>query len=639
MSASDRAVERGIAFLTSAQAPDGSFTTELSDDMYFNTVVHEQLTTFTPALLLQVLAFVPGTREIRWPLSKWLLGQQDQQGAFNYWPCNAPQRKTKPYPNDLDDTACALAGLYLHDPKLLDSAQLANMVRLLIAAETEVGGPYRTWLVHKNTSKQWQDVDLVVNCNIQYLLQLVAEPLPKLAAMIGGSIGSDGFQSSYYPIPIAVCYFLARVCPPANRSRLANFIVRQQKDSLWQSPLQTAWACSALCRLGVRPPQKALEYLLAQQRADGSWPAEFVWLDERRGPRPRYAGSSSLSTAFALEALSCSYAPQAKQPPTNKTLRPAFQDIVLRVKRDIDTWPFSLRPQAQMMLEKVQQGDTGQELVLLPQLFAGSLRHTNTSADLLAVLSAANVFGWMAYRIYDDFLDSEGQVSLLPVANTAMRASLRLFRQALPNDQAFQRQVQSLFIRIDAANAWEATHCRIAADSHSVTVGALPKYPSATFLAERSIGHALTPLAVLAASGIPADHPKARLFLAGFRHYLAARQLHDDLHDWQEDLRNGRISYIVARLLRDSEIKPARLSIAVLLPQLERQFWYASLPELCAETKHQLEKTNQSWAAAGLFLPENDFFQCVARLDRGIQQTLEAQKNALDFLRSYLTST
>lgn len=638
MRANSRAIERGIAFLTSAQSADGSFATQISRTSDFAEVVDERLTTFAPVLMLRALCVVDGTEDIRRKLADWLLKQQSASGAFNYWPIDAAERHTRPYPDDLDDTACALASLYTHNPKLLDSVQLANMVRLLLAAETGVGGPYRTWLVGKNAPSEWQDVDLAVNANIQYLLQLVAEPLPKLHVFLAHKIATADFYSAYYPQSLIVAYFLCHTRLSRESTRqLKAYILRHKNNGFWPSPLRTAWACTALSKL-TNEPHDVKQYLINSQLPNGSWPPECVWLDGKHGQQKNYAGSPALTTAFVLEALHCLQVPRKVEisPRKPNHLQPVFDEAIIAAKNQIDGWPVALRTSACAALHKLRQGETSHELVLLPYIFVKSLQNNpNLSDQFLIVLSLANIFGWMAYTIYDDLLDNHGKAASLPVANTAMRESLQYFQKALPNDLSFQQQVQIMFRRIDAANAWEAVHCRFETDEHSILVSAVPKYPSATFLAERSIGHALTPLAILSAVGIAFSDPRSQRFLAGFRHYLAARQLNDDLHDWQEDLQSGQISYVVARLLCESKVQAGKRSLAVLQPQLERQFWHVALSQLCAETSRQLTLSCQNFSESDLFQPSNMLLQLVARLEQSIANTRDEQKRAHDFLKQY----
>src|SRR5882762_7259741 len=106
-----------------------------------------------------------------------------------------------------------------------------------------------------------------------------------------------------------------------------------------------------------------------------------------------------------------------------------------------------------------------------------------------------------------------------------MRRSLALFFAALPKDHDFQAFVEQTFDTIDSANAWELAHCRFPASEQTITITQLPDYGNLAKLAERSLGHTLSPLAILAASNVPIAAKDFTQTQKALRHYLIARQL------------------------------------------------------------------------------------------------------------------
>ncbi len=637
MSQVHRAVERGLAYIRSVQGEDGGFITQISLVRRPFLATSELSTTFLPALILGALSSVEGTQSLRNKLATWLLTQKNDNWSFNYWAANAPERATRPYPDDLDDTCCVLIGLYLHDPAIIDSTCLAKVVRLLVAAEKEVGGPYKTWLVSKTAPAVWQDVDVAVNCNVAYFLRLVAEPLPKLDSFMEQVIITQQFQSPYYPASYIMKYYLARAYRGDQESQLADILLKEQKDGHWGTSGQTALALSALGHLGKSGPSSAMQYLLSQQLEDGSWPAEVVWLDEKQAKQTKYAGSPALTTALVLEALARSEKSEstisAEHLPDE--YQPEFLQIISRAERIIAELNDPLRKHAKEMLGKLQQGPTGREMVLLPFMFADSLLYPpNVSKELYIQLGLANIFGWMAYTIYDDFLDEEGSAPLLSVANVSMRQSLACFAQAVPSDD-FRQEVTAAFNRIDAANAWEVEYCRYQTDGQTIYVGPLPGYTHIEYLAERSLGHGLTPLAILLAAGIPMESPRTFYFKKAFRHYLAARQLHDDLHDWQQDFRKGHISYVAAQMLGELRISPGRHTCTALMLQLECQFWRCSLQTLCEKLRRQLRLSRQAYLASQICKDKSPFTQLLDILEDSTTRTLQEQQKAIEFLKAY----
>lgn len=630
-----KAITRGLNYLASQQRRDGGFVTGISRTKNFKPI-SQCTTVFTPALILGAISKLDGAMPIRQKLAAWLLAQKSERGTFNYWPVGASERKTRPYPDDLDDTFCALSALWQHDPKIIDGVCLAQTVRLLLACEQAVGGPYRTWVASKTSAAHWRDVDLAVNCNIAYFLRLVAQPLPKLTAMMDDAINRQDFNSPYYLSPHILFYYMARAYTGRRSQELAMLISKKRRNDNWGSPAKTALALQALHHTGsLAGQERAVAYLLAQQQPDGSWPPEVFWLDEIRGKQPHYAGSAALATAFVLEALGTAQRLQTTAQRVEAT--PKLYEQVLRytgaqtahIKAPLQS--HLLRAQTHM-----QVGDTSREVVLLPYFFAKSLTGpAATSNDLLIKLGAANFFGWLAYTIYDDFLDEEGKTHLLSVANVAMRKSLVCFHQALPKHAAYQELVGQTFDRIDAANAWEVENCRFPVAKDGIEVLQLPHYGNVTRLAERSCGHMLTPIGVLVRMGLSPDDPKMLVLRQGFVHYLVARQLNDDLHDWKEDVQKGHISYVVMTILQDLQVPIGTHRFSELLPKMEQQFWHHTVKKLCRMVLRQLSLSRGAYTKTGLFIPNSQLFGLLDRLENAMVHTLEQQARAEQFLDAY----
>lgn len=569
-------------------------------------------TSFVPALILNCLSGISEAQAIRQKLSTKLLAQKSANWSFNYWLRNSPAIKDFPYPDDLDDTFCALIGLYRHDPKLVDEAALVRIVHLLLVTETAVGGPYRTWLASADSGDDWHDVDLAVNANIAYFLSLIGSSSPPLVEYLELQIMLGHYTSAYYPAPFPVWYYLARVCPTEARKKLRQDIVAVEPAN----ELQLALSICALRQLNA--PTEIIktrqQKLTALQLPDGSWPAAAYCLDPARDGKTYYHGSAVLTTAFALEALA------TKQPSRKRKAKaqPQLQDqIVKQAQQDIEQLSPELRNQAMTALQSTVAGDPKHHITLLPFTFALSLTTLpSTKTQLYINLGLANLYGWMAYTIYDDFMDDEGQPALLPVANFALRSSIQYFRLALPDHAEFQNLVTQVFNTIDGANAWELAHCR--------STTKLPQYGNRMKLAERSLGHSLTPVAVVLQSGQHLDSPSVRAFRKAFCHYLIARQLDDDAHDWQVDFENDHISYVVAQILRRA--RP---------PKMQSEFWYHTLPQVCETMREHIATGRRELAKVPLLKPDNIVAQLLDDLDASVETTLAKQSQASKFLASY----
>lgn len=631
--------KRGLAFLAKQQQPSGGFASFSSAQLTPFVTQKTYHTTFAPALILSALQAVEssGADDVRNRLATFLLTQKSQHWSFNYWARNSKEAALLPYPDDLDDTFCALAALWQHDSQIVSGAGLAHAVKLLLATESQLGGPYRTWLVPKDSDKIWLDVDLAVNANIAYFLSLAADPLPNLTAYMDQAIGRRRFASPYYPTPYPLVYYIARAYTGAKKQQLATFLLQLcEADGSWGTPLQTALAISSLLHLDTPKKElaKAIGYLKRTQQADGSWPAEAFCLDPAQVGVSYYNGAAALTTSFALEALSL-YAAAGK----NTEAQP--QTVANHPVAGMATQAFadmggSVGKSGQQALHQMLQSTNAYEIIMLPELFYAALKQQPAIASrTLHNLALANVYGWIAYTIYDDFLDDEGQPTTLPIANIAMRLSLQSFASALPNSQDFSDHVQAAFNTMDAANAWEVTQCRLVVHGQSITIGKLPSYGNLKKLAERSLGHTLTPLGVLAAVGVSPKSKAARNLQKALQHYIIAKQLNDDAHDWREDLAAGRITYVVAEMLRALKITAGNHQLSNLSAQLEQEFWHHTLPTVCDTITKHVQLSRQALATSNLLQEKNVVAKLLNDIDATIAKTRATVASAEEFLQTY----
>ena len=645
-------LDKGLAYLAKIQRPDGGFDSYSSPSMTRFQKTFTYQTTFVPAVMLAALSGLPapGCRRLTRQLADFVQAQHSPGWSFNYWAAASPERGKRPYPDDLDDSACALIGLFLHQPKSISAEVLAAFVKLLLATETGVGGPYRTWLVPAGDNSGWADTDLAVNANLAYFLSLVSQPLPSLTVLMEQAIRSEQLVSPYYVSTLPVVYYLARAYKgplTGELRRIARHLQSTKANEL--NALQQALLLSALLELKDRDTPKLVENLLAAQQPNGAWPADAFCLDPARGKTTYYHGSAGLTTALVLEALQAysqtatpaaqgiTKAGQSAEPARNRR-QTALQARVSALNRR--QWK-KLRPElhrdALNFTTSLAKTSGNAGIVTLAEAFNESLVQPLTKAQepLLVQLGLANLYGWTAYTIYDDCLDDEGQPGLLPIASTALRYCLEAFDAALPNDRPFKTLVRQTFDMIDGANAWELAHCRFEHQGDQLIIGALPNYGDLAGLAERSCGHSLTPLAVLRAQGVKANSRLFRGVHQALIHYLAARQLNDDAHDWQTDLRNGHATYVVSCLLTDAGTKPGRYSWNKLLPPLQKQFWHDTLPRICQDISRQTALSRRSLDDLPGLKHPNALTKLLDGIDASVGETLATQNRTWRFLKHY----
>lgn len=638
------AMRQGIEYLTAQQLEDGNFLSYTSTDPHdFRSAVPLH-TNFIPALILTALQDIKNSEinQIKQKLATFLLSQKSEHYTFSYWSNDEPQKPSS-YPDDLDDTFCALAGLYTHDPEFLTPKALAAVTKILLATETTVGGPYRTWFARADSKQEWLDVDIAVNANIAYFLSLIASPSPALISYIEHSIADNTLSSPYYPPLYPIAYYISR----AYKGPFASKVVKQLQIALTASKpsmLEYALATNALMNFGVMDSvvEDGIEKIIMGQKSDGSWPAAAFCVDHYEKTQTFYTGCDTLTSALCLEAitkyqnlLKTSRRPKKSERIKKPSNEQHIKDKVLATAHQACQ---HIRPPLQNAMlgffSQIAEGRHGREIMAFAALFNEALQPSRASQDTAIQLGAANLYGWTAYIIYDDFLDDEGDPMLLPIANIALRLSFENFLTATTSTE-FAQFVRRTFDTIDTANAWELSHCRFNAHKKSITIKELPDFDDLSQLANRSLAHGLGPLGILVHNGMGPDSPNFQAVHTAIKHYIIAKQLNDDLHDWREDFGRGHITYVVRTILQELNIQSGSYKFAELMPTMQHHFWYTTLNTICAEMKHHIQLSKEALHNVTSLNQKNIIAQLIESIEKSVNDTLTAQAQTKEFLENF----
>ena len=640
-------IKRGIAYLTTKQQKNGSFLSLSSLNLdHFNKATKFH-TTFSTALILSCLnnlEKVPGLDTLKKNCASFLLSQKSQDFSFNYWVRGSKEANKMPYPDDLDDTFCTISALFKFNPALIDGAALASIVNLLTVTEEKVGGPYHTWLVPDDADPVWKDVDLVVNCNIAYFLSLQDIVLPNLNKFIASRISQSKITSPYYPAIYPIIYFISRFLkqPDKHLSFLQKMLLIRQKSGIWENPLYTSLAISSLINLDYKLNKlsNSIKYLLKGQQSSGYWDPFAFCLDPGVEGNIYYSGSSALTTAFCLEALNRYLSLYTQK--SNEDLKPneaglIYQRIITNIKIRLLNLNRQLQTEAYDSLENTLQKENRKQVALLPYYFKLALgaKGDKIPDELIIQLGMANVYGWIAYTIYDDFLDDEGNSQKLSVANLALRELTTIFTDVCPGAK-FNKFFQKIIDRLDNANTWEVKYCRTKFSDGKILLKdfKIPDYGDLSKLAERSLGHTLTPIAILYFLGFSEKSKEVKDLLNFFKHYLIARQLNDDAHDFEKDLRMGHVNYVGAILLKRAKID-TDFNFSKLLSKLQEIFWVKVLEEVCDRVIKHTRIARKYLKQCSVISDYNILEKLLEKYEKAVDLAIEERKNTIKFLKKY----
>ncbi len=629
---------KDAVYFISTQQIDGSFkhlSSKHENDFRESDVYNA---TFFTSLILCSLSNLEESVQLNLIKNKaeeFLLKEKSQDWSFNYWERLSREAVSMPYPDDLDDTFAALSGLTLIKPSVINGSVLAKIVKLLAFTEEKPGGPYRTWLTPKSPNSSWQDVDIAVNSNIGFFLSLHNVSLQELNKYISESINSKQLLSKYYPSVIPIIYFLSRWYDGEDRYILVNSLtdLKTNKGD-WGSILNNSLAVSALINLSapVFEFENAVELIVGNGKFQ-EWKALSFCFDPSQKGIAYYSGSPALTAAFSAEALS-KYLSIIS---TNKITNFSYEEndfyakVLQNIRESFSILLGNFQRNSLLVLEKNIKGNVGKEIILQVFWFVKSMgkRASNFSGSAAMELSTSNIMGWMAYDIYDDFLDLEGEVSKLSVANFCLRELTKIYVSLLGNKYTFFKQVMD---KLDGANVWEVESCRVNLTSGSFQIhDRLPKYNNLDNLSNRSLGHAMGPVAVLLRLGYGEDSVEVKGVMDFFRNYLAARQLNDDAHDWWEDLQKGMLnstSVLVLEKFGGREVNFERDG-----DRLKQIFWYEVIPGIAQRVFGHLDKATEIITGLEIIEKPDKLLEMLRPLRIAAQKALDQSKQVKDFLQ------
>lgn len=621
---------------------DNSFVSLSSPESHFSKGVLQFKTVFSNAIILQCLhkAVPTATNKlIKENLYRFLMAQKSVNETFNYWDRFSKEYKTTPYPDDLDDTFCALSAIYLYDKESLSGKNLRNITDLLVAQEAFTGGPYYTWVTGKKDDIEWKDIDLAVNSNIVYFLSHINIELESIAALAEKAFSQGTISSRYYPSGFPVIYFISRWYKGALQKDFIKII----ENTLKQKPhtfLDKLLVASSLIRCNNWRHPIVKKVFLALQDDPLIVNKAFPFY---RGVNPfsdgvkYHAGSKALSLALTIEFLSL-YAEKRYTTSNTKALLQSpinkiHKEVLLYVKRELSKAEGSIETYGMERLNLLNQDKDIIHITTLPYFTYLSMKKPQTLEDIVCVkLGAATVFGWLAYDIYDDFFDQHGSPVQLAAANFSLRQLTHLFIHQV-HSETFNKFFHTTMNIVDNANAYEAIAPAIALKNDTLLINkVLYKHAlSIKNIHQKSIGHVIAAIAIFALQGIHPSSKESQALVCFFQHYLDARQMIDDMHDWEDDLRSGKLNSASAQLVIHCHKKNIS---RIKINDLQELLWKSSITNLCNSTQIYIDRAEEIMYALDIFEEKQIFYTMLQSLKQSINSTLSQQKQAHEFISS-----
>lgn len=584
------AINKGIAYIRKTQQRNGSFASLTAADGHEVAAGESRSTTFHASLILGALGAAtqdPVAKKITTSAIRFLLLEKSSAWSWNYWTKGSPEFSSVRVPDDLDDTFAALSAIDIWQPEHIDEHAMLAAARTLMATETTPGGPYNTWIIDGYVGTPWEDTDLGVNANVMHFLQRKEIVLEGMTAYFEQAIKKGRLKSLYYP-PLSVIYLIAKWYQGSGSSGLMRMLLREKKRM--KTSLARALFIPSYLRLGGDPieVEGMIDNLRDAQNQDGSWDAAPFFIEQIKKGIPQWSGSRALTTACAIDAFSeYERALERIQALKEKTSRAAKASIITRqIEQRFAGRSRGMQEAIKILGAKIALRDELHEIALLPSLFAENMKHPSKPSNATD-LCTMNLFGWIGYTVCDKILDGEDVVNMLPVATICIREVSLILRRMLPDDRDYALATEILDL-IDETNFWEHGACKLKqTDGGFLLPRTLPDYRDNVRLAEKSLGHMLGPLTlILTSKGTRTQKlVNAKILRSFFEHYLIARQLNDDAHDWSEDLAGGFLNGASVTLM-NAWRKKTKEHIFILQeeqPLLDEIFWHSTIDTVACE--------------------------------------------------------
>jgi hypothetical protein len=157
----------------------------------------------------------------------------------------------------------------------------------------------------------------------------------------------------------------------------------------------------------------------------------------------------------------------------------------------------------------------------------------------------------------------------------------------------------------------------------------IPDYGDYSQLANKSLGHALGPVAILFALGCGENSAEVKGAMRFFKNYIIARQLNDDAHDWEDDLKRGQINAVGALLLNDAKGSGKKGD------ELKELFWQKTVVGACRDIAKHAGRAMQSLSKITLIKKPQIFADMLASIEQSAGKALKERKETIKFLKTY----
>ena len=109
----------------------------------------------------------------------------------------------------------------------------------------------------------------------------------------------------------------------------------------------------------------------------------------------------------------------------------------------------------------------------------------------------------------------------------------------------------------------------------------------------------------------------------------------DEAHDWEEDLKAGRINAAVSILLQKAKEKDVSFFSENDMDYLRKLFWYEVMPIICENMILFLKRAEEALERMEIISDKFVLKNLLERIERSAQKSIKERGEAVSFVRTY----
>ncbi len=274
-----------------------------------------------------------------------------------------------------------------------------------------------------------------------------------------------------------------------------------------------------------------------------------------------------------------------------------IEKIFKLAKNELKNLPKRFQEEIIKVIKETAKNNPDKQMLLLPYYFYKSLDLESSQEfnqekfkekeKLITKLGLINAYFWSAFIIYDDFWDEDEKArpKLLPVANFMSRNLIEFYFSEFQKYKDYQKYYQEILNNLDYANFFETINGRFKNDLRenkklNLEEINLINYKNYKIKFFPAGAHILGPLLMMAHLGFKVKSKEIKNLENFFINYLIARQLNDDIYDFEEDLARGNLSSAINETLIQAKLQGYK---QVNEAELKKIFWLKTLKILSKE--------------------------------------------------------